>query len=134
MTRNLILKPAIALLLLLFAISAPAAPQDSNTIPQVDGAIGPCTAEFTVTDSAAKPVYNAKVQVHISYGFMSLHKLDLEVSTNVNGKARFQGLPNRLKRGLMFYASEGNREASTFDDPASTCQAQLTMVLAKKAQ
>ena len=109
-------------------------PQDPNTIPQVDAAIGPCFAEFTVTDNAGKPVYNTKVRVHINYGFLNLHKLDLEVGTNTNGKARFQGLPNHLKRGLTFYASEGDREASAFDDPASTCQAQLTMVLAKKPQ
>jgi hypothetical protein len=132
MRITLTLKAVAALLLTLWSVSAFPVPQDSNTIPQIDGGIGPCSAEFTVTDGAAKPVYNAKVRVHITYGFMNLHKLDLEVGTNTNGKARFQGLPNRLKRGLTFYASEGDREASAFDDPAATCQSQLTMVLAKK--
>jgi hypothetical protein len=108
--------------------------QDPNTIPQIDGGLGPCSAEFTVTDSAGKPVYNVTIRVHITYGLMNLHKLDLEVGTNANGKARFEGLPNRTKRGLTFYASEGDREASAFDDPANTCKAQLTMVLTKRPQ
>ncbi len=55
---------------------------------------------------AGAPVYNAKINVHIAYGFGSFHKLDLEVSTNADGKARFIGLPNRLKRALTFYATE----------------------------
>jgi len=104
----------------------------SHTIPAIDGAIGTCTANFTVTDDAAAPVYDAKIRVHIAYGFMYLHKMDLEVGTNIDGKARFTGLPNRLKRGLYFEASEGDRSAEAFDDPATSCKAQFTVALRQK--
>ena len=138
METGMTLKAATALLLTMCTISAfpiwAAATQDPNAIPQIDGGLGPCSAEFTVNDSAGKPVYNAKIRVHITYGFMNLHKLDLEVGTNANGKARFEGLPNRTKRVLTFYTSDGDREASAFDDPASTCKTQLTMALEKKPQ
>jgi hypothetical protein len=114
--------------------SAPAAASkaDSKSIPSIDGGIGPCSADFTITDAADAPVYAAKIKVHIAYGFGSFHKLDLEVGTNSDGKARFTGLPDQLKRGLFFEASEGDRAGSAFDDPVKTCTAQFTVVLRKK--
>ena len=47
-------------------------------------------------------------------------------------KASVTGLPNHLKRGLYFQASEGDRAAEAFDDPAITCKAQFTLSLRKK--
>ena len=121
------------MLLLGLILSAPALAQnpDPRSIPVVDGGIGPCTADFTITDADNKPVYLAKIKVHIAYGFMSTRKLDLEVSTNIDGKARFTGLPDRVKRGLFFEASEGDRTGNAFDDPSKTCQAQFTVTLRK---
>ena len=124
-----------AFLLTMFSISAPAqspAPVDPKSIPVIDGGIGPCSADFTVTDAAAAPVYAAKIKVHIAYGFLYLHKLDLEVGTNASGQARFTGLPDRTKQGLFFRASEGGREGSAFVDPAKTCKAELTIQLENK--
>jgi len=120
-------------LLLALILSAPALAQnpDPRSIPVVDGGIGPCTADFTITGADNKPVYLAKIKVHIAYGFMSTRKLDLEVSTNIDGKARFTGLPDRVKRGLFFEASEGDRTGTAFDDPSKTCQAQLAVTLRK---
>ena len=63
---------------------------------------------------------------------MYARKLDLEVGTNSDGKARFTGFPERVKRGLYFEASEGDRKAEAFDDPATTCKAQFTVALRKK--
>lgn len=120
-------------ILLALILSTPVLAQkpDPKSIPVIDGGIGPCTADFTITDADNKPVYLAKIKVHIAYGFMSAHKLDLEVSTNVDGKARFTGLPDRVKRGLFFEASEGDRNGNAFDDPTKTCQFQLTITLRK---
>jgi hypothetical protein len=120
-------------LLILALLIAPALVQtpDPHSIPAVDAAIGPCAADFTITDSDNKPVYAAKVKVHIAYGFASVRKLDLEVSSNVDGKARFSGLPDRIKKGLFFEASEGDRTGDAFDDPAKTCNAQFTVVIRK---
>jgi hypothetical protein len=100
-----------------------------NTVPVIDGGIGPCIADFTITDNSAKPIYDATIQVHISYGIFGAHKLELQVGTNVNGKARFTGLPSKTKQGLFFQASKGGRSGSAFDDTAKTCQAQFTVAL-----
>ncbi|MFZ0770181.1 MAG: hypothetical protein ACLP56_12865 [Candidatus Sulfotelmatobacter sp.] len=116
------------------AQSHAAPPVDPKTVAVVDAGLGPCTADFTVTDAAAAPVYAANIRVHIAYRFMRLHKLDLEVGTNADGKARFIGLPENPKQGLFFRASEGGREGSVFDDPAKTCQTQFTIVLRKEPQ
>jgi hypothetical protein len=107
---------------------------DPKSIPVIDGGIGPCSADFTVTDATGAPVYDAKIRVHIAYRFMNAHKLDLEVGTNAAGKARFTGLPEKTKQGLVFHISEGSREGSVFDDPAKTCKATFTITLEKKSQ
>jgi|SRR5579862_1583057 len=113
-------------------LSAYAQAPDPKSVPVVDGNIGPCSVDFTVTDESGSPVYAAKIKVRIAYGFMYARKLDLEVGTNVDGKARFAGLPERVKRGLFFEASESDRTAEAFDDPATTCKNQFTVVLRKK--
>ncbi|HET9304728.1 MAG TPA: hypothetical protein VFO46_01760 [Candidatus Sulfotelmatobacter sp.] len=124
----------LVLMVLIFLASGNAQTPDPHSVPVIDGGLGPCTADFTINDSAAKPVYAAKINVHIAYGFASVRKLDLEVSTNADGKARFTGLPNRVKRGLFFEATESDRTASAFDDPSATCQAQFTLVLRKSTE
>ena len=130
------MKPPAALLPLLvlsaFAFSqSPTTAPDPKAVPVIDGGIGPCSADFTVTDNSGAPIYAAKIKVHIAYGFMNARKLDLEISTNVDGKARFTGLPDRVKRGLFFEASEGDRTGNAFDDPLKTCQAQFPITLRK---
>jgi len=119
------------LILALLLTPARAQTPDPKSIPVIDGGLGPCTADFTITDTDNKPIYLAKIKVHIAYGFMSARKLDLEVSTNVDGKARFTGLPDRTKRGLFFDADEGERTGTAFDDPSKTCQAQFPITLRK---
>jgi hypothetical protein len=139
MSLNMPKNELSALLSIIFAIalSLPAfsqttAPTDPKSVPVVDGGIGPCSADFTVTDTAGAPVYAAKIKVHIAYGFMYARKLDLEVGTNSDGKARITGFPERVKHGLFFEASEGDRTAEAFVDPATTCKNQFTVVLRKK--
>lgn len=100
-----------------------------KSIPFIDGGIGSCTADFTITTSAGAPIYDAQIKVHISYGMFGAHKLDLQVGTNIDGKARFTGLPDKTKQGLFFQASKGNLTGSAFDDPSKTCNAQFTVAL-----
>jgi hypothetical protein len=123
------MKPMLILLALL--ISAFAQTPDPHSIPSVDAGVSTCSADFIITDTNNKPVYAAKIKAHIAYGFASMRKLDLEVGTNVDGKARFTGLPNRVKNGLFFDASEGDRTGNAFQDVSNTCQAQFTIVLRK---
>lgn len=118
---------ALAILSLCSVHAQSVAPVGPKTVPVIDGGIGPCSADFTVTDSTGAPVYAATIRVHIAYRFLNAHKLDLEVGTNAAGKARFTGLPAKTKQGLFFQASEGSREGSVFDDPAKTCKAEFTV-------
>ncbi len=106
---------------------------DPKTVAEVDAGQGPCTADFVINDDAGKPIYAANIRVHIAYGFMNLHKFDLQVGTNAEGRARFIGLPENSKQGLFFRASEGEREGSAFDNPSATCKAQFVIVLRKKS-
>jgi hypothetical protein len=118
-----------------FGLTLPA--QDTpnpKDVPVVDGGIGSCSADFTITDNTGAPVYDASIRVHIAYGFGSFHKMDLEVGTNAAGKARFVGLPERTKQGLFFRASQGDREGDAFDDTTKTCKASFTVALEKKNQ
>jgi hypothetical protein len=131
--RNLVL-PAFVILSvssLVYPQTNPGGP-DPKSVPVVDGGIGNCSADFIVHDADEKPVYAATIRVHIAYGFMYARKLDLEVGTNIDGKARIAGFPERVKHGLFFEASEGDRSAEAFDDPATNCKAQFTVVLRKK--
>jgi hypothetical protein len=125
---------AIAIFLPGGFVAGAAQAADPKTIAVVDAGLGSCAADFIITDDAGGPVYAANIRVHIAYGFMSLHKFDLQVGTNAEGKARFIGLPENAKQGLFFRASEGDREGSAFDNPSKTCKAQFTVVLRKKAQ
>src|SRR5579863_9438044 len=126
--------PLLTLCALPLATLPHASPGDPKSIPVIDGSIGPCSADFTITDPSGAPVYAANIKVHIAYGFMYARKLDLEVGTNSDGKARFTGLPDRTKQGLFFRASAANREGSAFVDPAKTCTANLTVTLQDKPQ
>jgi hypothetical protein len=113
-----------------FAVSCALA-DDSKTVATVDAGLGPCTADFIINDGSGKPVYNANIRVHISYGFGGFHKFDLQVGTNADGQARFIGLPEHPKQGLFFRATEGDRQGEAFDNPVNTCKAQFTVVLRK---
>lgn len=102
---------------------------DPHSVPVVDAGLGPCSAALTITDTDAKPVYNAKIEVRVAYGHF--HRMDLEVSTNIDGKARFTGIPTNTRRGLLYQASEGDRTGNAFQDPSTKCNAQFTIVLRK---
>jgi hypothetical protein len=133
-----LLRSALLASLLVSANNLPAQAPDqaakSNPVPVINADLGSCSAEFTVRDDSSKPVPDAKIRVHIAYGFMSLHKLDLEVGTNADGKARFEGLPEKVKRPLEFHASQGKLEGSAVLDPAKECKSQHSIVLTETPQ
>ena len=94
-----------------------------DTVPTIDGGAGPCSVEFTVTDTSGALVSNAQISVHIEYGFLGSHKLDLQVATDSHGKARFVGLPDKTDSGLYFEATKGNLRGVATADPNTECQA-----------
>jgi hypothetical protein len=129
--------PVIAFLLTLLLspilYAQTAAAVDPKAVTEIDAGLGPCSADFTVTDPSGTPIYNAKIRLHIEYGRFNLHKLDLEAGTNAGGKARFIGLPDKSKKGLFFRASAGGRESSVFDNPAETCKKDFTIKVEMKS-
>ena len=122
-------------ILLAFVITASFTPifsqtPDPHAVPVMDGGAGSCSVAFTVTDAKSTPVYAAQISVHIAYGFGGFRKLDLQVATNVDGKAQFKGLPEKVKGGtLMFRATEGNRDGSAVYDPATNCAGQQSSIV-----
>jgi hypothetical protein len=100
----------------------------------VDGALGRCSLDITVLGPDSKPVYAATVNVHIAYGFGGFHKLDLEVGTNAEGKARFTGLPSRVRRPPLEFEATKDDLSGTLDyDPATECVAAHKITLQKPA-
>jgi hypothetical protein len=117
----------IALLLLIAGLGLPTA--KAAEVPVIKGELGPCSADFTVTDSANKPLYDAKIHVTVRYGFMSKRKTDLEVGTNSDGKARIEGLPDKVKKPLEFQIRHAQLLKSLLHDPANECHANFTVAL-----
>jgi len=102
-------------------------------VPVMDGEAGPCSLELTITGPDGKPVYAAKVKVHIAYGFGGFHKLDLEAGTNSDGKLRFTGLPARVHRPpLEFQASKDDLEGVATYDPVAECQGKHELTMNKR--
>jgi hypothetical protein len=93
-----------------------------HDIPVMDGEAGPCSVAFTVTDMNGAPVYDARIRVHIEYGFAGVRRLDLEAATNIDGKTQFKGLPKKVKGSTLYFrAAQGKREGSAAYDPEKSC-------------
>jgi hypothetical protein len=112
--------------------AVPALPAQAPQVPVVKADVGPCSADFTVTDNESKPIYDAKIQVRVRYGFLNKRKTDLEVGTNSNGKARIEGLPEKAKKPLEFRVGHGKFSKSVAQDPASDCHATFAVILGKE--
>jgi hypothetical protein len=113
------------------AFPKPQAPA-SPAVAVVNGGAGSCTADFVVNDSSGKGVYAAKIEIQIRYGFMGLHRLDATVSTNSEGKARIEGLPERINKTAEFKVSHGDQSKSLPYDPLADCHPRLQVLLGEK--
>jgi hypothetical protein len=132
-----------ALCIVLIALAVSAQTQSSQNpsgekpaaeaqIPVIDGAVGPCSLELTVLGVDAKPVYDATVKVHITYGFGGFHHLDLQAGTNSDGKVKFTGLPAKVHNPpLEFDASKDTLEGSVNYDPSNECHGKHDVNLQK---
>jgi hypothetical protein len=86
-----------------------------------------------VTDSDGKAVYAARSDVHMAYGAFGAHKLDMGVYTNAAGKARFTGIPAKVKKPpIEFRAKKDDLIGLATMDPATECQAKHDIVMDKK--
>jgi hypothetical protein len=106
----------------------PAADPPKPDLAVISGRLGPCSADFTVTDADGKPIYAAIVHVRIRYGFMSIKRMDLEVGTNSDGKARVEGLPEKA-RPLTYDVTKDMLKGTAQQDLATNCKATYTVAL-----
>ena len=104
---------------------APSSPE----VPVAKGGAGPCSADFVVRDSAGKGVYDAKIVIQVQYGFFGARKLGLTIGTNYEGKARMEGLPEKIKNPAEFKISHGDQNKSVPYDPLTNCHAQHEVTL-----
>ncbi len=97
--------------------------------PKISADLGPCSADFHVTSTDAKPIYNARVHTLIRYGAFGMRKLDLEVRTDSNGQARVVNLPELAKKAITFDISSGALSTTQPYDPGMSCHAKYEIVL-----
>ncbi len=116
-------------LLLIFFLRGVASAEDVPAGPVVDGHLGHCSASFTVRDIEKKPVYNAQIDVTVRYGLLGLHKLELQVGTNSDGKGRVAGLPEKVKKPLEFHITSGRLSKTVSSDPSDKCEATFEVTL-----
>ncbi len=113
------------------SFAGPQAPNSAD-VPVAKGGAGSCTADFVVTDSSGKGVYDAKIGIQIKYGFMGLHKLDLTVGTNYEGKARIEGLPEQIRGLAEFKVRHGDQSKIVPYDPQENCHPRHEVILGDK--
>lgn len=105
---------------------APSSPE----VPVAKGGAGSCSADFVVRDSAGKGVYDAKIGIQVQYGFFGARKLGLTIGTNYEGKARMEGLPEKIKNSAEFKVSHAGQNKSVPFDPLTNCHSQNEVTLA----
>ncbi len=96
-------------------------PDAKVPVTEISADLGPCSADFHVIDMAGNAIYNAKITTTIRYGFLSKRRLDLQVGTNSNGRARFVKLPDELKKPVEFTITNGVDTATRSYDPGTNC-------------
>jgi hypothetical protein len=105
----------------------PAKPAEPE-VTVLKAGLGPCSAEFTVTDADGQPVYAALVHVRVRYGFLGVKRADLEVGTSSDGKARIVELPAKAKP-LTYDIQHGDKKAVVEQDLAKACEAKYDVTL-----
>jgi hypothetical protein len=104
------------------------ADQTKPEVPVLKAGLGTCAADFVVKDGDGKPVYLATIHARIRYGAMSVKRMDVEVSTNDEGKARIEGLPTKAKP-IVYDIEKAGVKATAQQDVATGCLASLQVTL-----
>ena len=128
--RNIRLLRSAAVALGLSLLCAASTLASQQPVPQVNADLGPCTVDFTVSQSGNHPLYNAEISVNIAYGFMGMKKMDLRVGTNNEGKARFVGLPEKVHNPpLVFIVRAKGLSKRVNYWPNVKCRARYSVVM-----
>jgi len=123
---------ALTSVALLSILGSAAIAANTPEVPLIDGGMGTCSVNFTVTDSEKRPIYSAKIDVIVYYGFMRLHKTELQIGTNSEGKARVIGLPEKVKKPLEFHITSGLLSKTIMHNPSTKCDAAIEVALGTK--
>lgn len=117
------------ILSMILALAVPA-PQAATApeLPVLNARLGNCSATFTVRNAEGAPVYLALVHVRVRYGTMGIKRIDLEVGTNSEGRARITGLPSKA-RPMTYDISKDDKKTTIDQDVTKTCDATLDVVL-----
>ena len=109
-------------------VQLPGTAAPTPALAVISARLGACAADFTVTDPDGKPVYAAIIHVRIRYGFLSLKRMDLEVGTDSDGKARIEGLPAKAKP-LVYDISKADKKTTADQDLSRNCTATYALSL-----
>ena len=118
----------IAAFLLTFALAFTQAAAPDPELPVLDAKLGVCSADFTVKDATGAPVYLALVHVQVRYGPLNVKRMDLEVGTNVAGKARIKGLPDKA-RAMTYDIQKDDRKTTVDQNVEKVCAAKFDVTL-----
>ena len=131
--RRIFLAPLVFGSVLLAAQAQQPAQPHSDDVPVTDAESGPCSIELSITGTDGKPIYAVRIDYRAAYGFMGSHKLDMTVYTNAQGKARFAGIPAKVKNPpIEFHAAKDDLVGLATMDPAGECQARHDIVMDRK--
>ena len=97
-------------------------------IPVLKAGLGTCAADFVVKDADGKPVYQATVHAKIRYGALSVKRMDVEVNTNDEGKARIEGLPTKA-RPIVYDVQKAGSKGTVEQNVATGCEAALQVTI-----
>lgn len=102
--------------------------ETKSEVPALKAGLGTCAADFVVSDSNGKPVYQATIHARIRYGALSVKRMDVEVNTNDEGKARIEGLPTKAKP-IVYDIEKNDTKGTTQQDVTTGCLASLQVTL-----
>lgn len=97
-------------------------PAPKPELSVIEARLGSCSADFTVKDADGAAVYAATIHVRIRYGFLGIKRMDLEVGSNSDGKARIASLPSGAK-SLTYDIRKADKKTTVAQDLSSNCQA-----------
>ena len=107
------------------------AQSDAATVlpTEISAEMGTCSVLITVTGADSKPVYNAKVNTRIQYGFLGVKKLDLETFTSAAGQVKITKLPEVPKKPVFIYISKDDKLEIVEFKPDVRCRATFDVQL-----
>ena len=116
----------------LFAQSEPKTDAATTQPPVISADLGECSADINVMTTKRRPLYKAKIETLIKYGFGGFHRLTLELYTDVDGRARFEGLPERPRQPLAFEVTYEGRSTTVIVHPVQKCHGSYEAIVTDK--